>query len=112
MAETLDPQSPHWDMFAHQLPDGSHADFGSRLFVKFHGENRPIVPVRLFEDPEGRYHGWLAEGEDTPSMIWPTAMQLGMCFPYGIEVEIEQGKGRPIRLRCEALEDSIEHGKE
>ncbi len=95
----------HWDMFAQDYGNDRWMHFGSKRYADMHGGSEPTVAVRLTEDPGGEYHGWLETGEDTPSMIWPSRAQLTMCFAYGMQVEIDKGRGVPIRLRCESLQN-------
>jgi hypothetical protein len=90
-------------MWAQDYGNDLWMHFGSKRYADIHGGDEPTVAVRLIEDPDGEYHGWLETGEDTPSMIWPSRAQLTMCFAYGIQVEIDKGRGVPIRLRCESL---------
>jgi hypothetical protein len=45
------------------------------------------------------YWGW--EDIETPgkfSMIWPSLVQLSICFPYGWKGSEESGKGRRVAL--------------
>jgi hypothetical protein len=93
----------HWDMFAYAYGNDLWMHFGSKRYVESHRLSKPIEAVRLTEDPDGKYHGWIRTEEDIPRMIWPSAGQLAMCFAYGMQVEIEKGRGVPIRLRCESL---------
>ena len=60
--------------------------------------------VRLREDPDGTHWGWEATGRGTFSMVQPSRMQLEMCFPYGMEVAVKKGDGRPVCLSVEELE--------
>ena len=72
---------------------------GPEFYVKLHGLDEPIVEVLLTEDSDGPYYGWLATGEDSPSMIWPSEGQFSMCFPYGPKVAEDKGDGKPLRFR-------------
>jgi hypothetical protein len=92
-----------WYMYAYD-DDDLFEYFGDLWWVKLHGLSNPIVPVRLTEDPEGRYYGWLATGEDEPNMIWPSKAQFEMCFPYGPKAEEERGRGQTVRLSVERLQ--------
>ena len=103
IGSTLDRFVRHWDMFAQDYGNNRWMHFGSKRYADMHGGNEPTVAVRLTEDPDGEYYGWLKTGEDTPSMIWPSRVQLMMCFTYGMQVAIDKGQGVPIRLRCESL---------
>lgn len=56
------------------------------------------VPVWVEEDAEGDYYGWkYADGHI--SMIWPSMIQLQMCFPYGMQVAIDNKDGVDVRLK-------------
>jgi hypothetical protein len=60
-------------------------------------------------DPEVTHYGW--EYMDKPgsvTMIWPRArgrddltpwLSLNVCFAYGMQAEIDAGKGRMVALR-------------
>ena len=98
---TQSPEARHWDTWAKDYGNNEWRHFGSAFFARMRGGEKPVVAVRLIEDAEGPYHGWLKTGEDTPCMIWPSAIQLEMCFPYGMAAAIGKGGGQPIRLRCE-----------
>ena len=93
----------HWDMWAQDYGNDRWMSFGSKRYADMHGGSEPTVAVRLTEDLDGAYHGWMETGSDVPCMIWPSSVQLGMCFAYGMQVEVDKGRGVPIRLRCESL---------
>jgi len=59
-----------------------------------------VVEVEVREDPEGTYFGWLDAHRDSgfPSLIWPSRLQLEMCFPSGTQVEVDRGEGRVVQL--------------
>jgi hypothetical protein len=86
-----------WRMFAPAFSD-RYWHFGTLAFVKLHYMSHPIVEVVLTVDPEGPYWGWLRAGAPAPTMIWPSWMQLDMCFPGGAQVEEELGRGLILRL--------------
>ena len=91
-----------WNMYAQDLGDGHLSAFGEEWWSKLHGDE-PVIPVKLIEDPEGDFYGWLETDSDTPCMIWGTKIQFEMCFPYGVQSEVDLGRGKPIRLRCERV---------
>lgn len=73
----------------------------------------PAVPVRLVEDPEGQYWGWLHSERDglfprrastTPEMVQPHQGMYTMQFPYGPKAEEERGHGRTVRLSVTGLD--------
>jgi len=96
--------SRSWRMYAHQ-EDGYFENFGERWWVKIHGLDLPVVEVVLTEDPEGTCYGWLATGEETPTMIWPSRAQFEVCFPCGWRAEEDAGRGRMVRMRAEKAPD-------
>jgi len=63
------------------------------------------IPVRITENKDGEYYGWIDKGDDSPVMIWPSRNLFEMCFPYGSQIEVEKGKGRVIRMVCESLQE-------
>lgn len=64
-------------------------------------ESRPPVPVVVTEDPAGPYWGWLPAGEDWPVMVQPTRARFEVQFPYGVDGQEKEGRGRVVRLRIE-----------
>lgn len=95
-----------WLACAHYYDDGPqgrcfYAHIGARRWVELHGLKREIVDVKITEDPQGDYWGWLATDETRPSMIWASLAQFRICFPYGPEAEVQRGKGVILRLRVE-----------
>lgn len=105
-----------WSAFAglETGPDGEGSlrnVYPTETQVSMCGATR-IVPVRLREAEEGEeetHWGWL-EPDREPSMIYPSRVQLGMCFPYGIEAEIRAGRGREVRLVVEVADPDRDEG--
>lgn len=90
-----------------------YSTIGPKPWVALHGLSAPIVPVAVTEvgadDPEATHWGWIDAGSDTPAwaLVWPSRAQYEVCFPYGVLLEEERGKGRTVRLRVEgSREDS------
>ena len=80
----------------------------SRRWVELHGISAPIVEVIVRERADGdpantEYWGWLRSGDDKFTMIWPSWDRFSMCFPYGVSVAEEQGRGRAHRLHVEEV---------
>jgi hypothetical protein len=98
-----------WRMYAH-LDSGTLTNLGSYPYVKGHGLPYPIVEVLVVlvaeNDPSGTHWGWLAKGEDVPSMIWPYWGQYSMCFLYGVRAEEGAGHGRTLRLHVAISQES------
>lgn len=94
--------------FAERLPKGYTFFFPSVMQVMMCGAKRQdVVLVDLVEDPNGTYWGWEdAEKPGRFSMIWPSFVQLQVCFPYGIDIEEKKGKGRRVQLRVDLIDDS------
>lgn len=57
-----------------------------------------IIKLDVIEDDNGSYWGFY-DGEI--SMIWPSLIQLEMCFPYGLKTAEDCGKGKHIKLKIE-----------
>ncbi len=88
-------------------------NFGSREHVT-RGYGGDVVPLRVTEDSEGQYWGWI-DNEDwraergyrsndgVPTFIQPHHGMFTMQFPYGPEAEQERGRGHIVRLVVEDL---------
>lgn len=103
-----------WSLHAHDVR-GTYWHVGERRWVEMHGLTHPIVPVIAREhigdarDPKVTHYGWeYANKPGRVAMIWPRAsgredispwMLLGMCFTYGMQAEIDAGKGKMVALR-------------
>ena len=82
----------------------------SRWWVGLHGSTDPIVRVRVRErlptDPSSNYWGWLdATDPSYYHFVWPSEVQLDMCFPYGPKAEEKKGRGRKVNLIVEEILD-------
>lgn len=80
----------------------------SRRWVELHFLSHPIVKVRVRErqpsDPLSNYWGWLdAANPAAYTMVWPSEVQLDMCFPYGPQAEEARGRGRKVNLIVEEI---------
>lgn len=80
----------------------------SRGWVELFGFPEPIVKVsvreRLPTDPPSNYWGWLST--DFPEhyqLVWPSEIQLDICFFSGPKVAEERGRGRKVNLMVEEL---------
>lgn len=107
-----------WEMYAQRRirHDGFEffMNFGSQELVeRFYGGD--VRPVRVTEDPDGPYYGWIASADywdgryyhgGIPELIQPGRGMFSMQFPYGPEPEQDRGKGRIVRLRVEEVERS------
>lgn len=100
--------------YAHKIlreQDGTYYYYNahtSRMFVKLHYYPNPIVKVsvreRVATDPPSNYWGWLdAMAPHHYIFVWPSEVQLDMCFPYGPKVEEDRGRGRKVNLVVEEL---------
>lgn len=96
-----------YDMWAYDRGDWFQY-FGDERYVKFHGLPHPAVKVRLVEDSDGEYFGWLPASEWLPRMIWRGWTCFSVQFPYGPEAEEKAGRGRIVRLRVERAEAPCE----
>jgi len=121
------PTGRTWNLHAH-ASRGTYWHIGTERWVKLHGLTDPVVPVLLEEwlgdprDPEVTHYGWEynakpGSGEynakpGSVTMIYPRAkgerpdllpwLSLNMCFAYGMQAEIDAGKGKMVALRITA----------
>lgn len=103
-----------WNLWAY----ASRSTFwhiGAKRWVELHGLSDPIVPVLVEEctgdvlGSEVTHYGWeYTEKPGSVTMIWPRAtnndrlkpwMSLEMCFAYGMQAEVDAGKGNMVALR-------------
>lgn len=80
----------------------------SLRWVQLHGVPWPIVQVRLREriatDPPSPYWGWIsADDPERYCFVWPSEVQLNICFPCGPEAEEKRGRGRKVNLVIEEI---------
>jgi hypothetical protein len=94
-----DPRS--WELFgAANEKNGVYSVVGDAFFVRLHGMTP--VPIRLVEDPEGIYFGWLDAQEDEPDPLFVQHERIfEISFPYGSKAEEDAGHGKKVRLRIE-----------
>lgn len=89
-------------MYAVRLKDGLLHYVGDRRMIEFCDLGELILPVsvRLVadDDPAATHWAWLRTGKETPEMVYPRRVLFNVCFPYGAEVEQENGRGRIVRL--------------
>lgn len=94
---------------------GTPWHIGDRRWVELHLSSDPIIAVLVEEldcepaDPAVTHYGWryTDKPDSTPCMIFPRTdaphlkphMFLDMCFAYGMEVEVNAGKGNMVALR-------------
>lgn len=111
-----------WQFWAHRYESGALWHIGAREWVELHQLTDPMVAVFVEEilgDPYGvevTHYGWqYALGSryrhgDAPTMIQVRTgndpanpkrgrMFLDMCFPYGVDAEVERGDGNIVALR-------------
>lgn len=96
--------------FAHMIlnDDGTfyfNHIFGNRLSTEFCSGNSKsqVYEVTFVKDDNQEVHeglqeywGWFSEGR--LSMVFPNHTMFKMCFPYGYEVEVKNGKGVALKL--------------
>lgn len=96
-----------WDMHAgrHTLHSGEDEfiDFGDPWYVQAHGHDI-VHPVRLVEDPDGDYTGWIDTGQTAPVMIYRREI-FPVCFPHGVASAVDKGHGAPVSLRPEPRDE-------
>lgn len=50
------------------------------------------------------YWGWLDFDDNKYKMIWPNYKLFHCCFPYGVKVEEQSGRGKSYRLKLVSYE--------
>lgn len=104
------PEPGRWRMWAHRYDNGDLHNLGSRRYVEFHGVPKPIVEVDVVEVAEGdsaaTHWGWIRAGETEPIMIYPREVLFRVCFPYGVQAEVDAGKGCVVRLAVSEVDDA------
>lgn len=102
-----------WDAHAAGTdPDREPTVYGDEFYVRLHGLSH-CWTGRLVEDPDGDLRGWFDLGTDglrspddqtkPPSMVHHHRI-FPVCFPYGVEAEVERGRGVVVHLRWEPLD--------
>ena len=99
-----------WRMWAHRYDDGKYYDLGEKWWVEIHGLPYPIVEVDVREvgddDPSATHWAWMKTGETEPLFAHPYRGGLTICFTYGVEIEVKNGKGRVVRLAVTEVADA------
>jgi len=91
--------------YAFKKNERFHSIFNHPVGTKMCGSGI-VYTVSITENSEGNYWGW--EDKDKPGeyvMIWPSRVQLEMCFPYGMKVAINKNEGRPVQLKIEQMQE-------
>lgn len=76
-------------MFANHYENNHEAPFqhffSSAFVVRLHGFKEPVVEVRVFSrakgPDDGGYWGWYDNKRAAFVHVWPSKMQVEMCFP-------------------------------
>jgi len=104
------PDLGPWRMWAHRYDNGDLHNLGSRRYVEAHGLRKPIIEVDVAEvsddDPAATHWGWMRPTDTEPVMIYPREVLFRVCFPYGVQAEVDAGKGRMVRLAVAEVADA------
>jgi hypothetical protein len=102
-----------WQLFAMERKEGFAHFYPSTMQLKMCG-NDPMAFVQLTVDPEGSHWGWYHShhphnrgSRGQVSMIYPSLVQVRICFTYGPEAETARGRGDIVRLRVEKLRAAV-----
>lgn len=87
---------------AYWYNDFTHSEWATQLYDD---KEKPIkVRVRELKDEEqSHYYAWWSNEENQFIFVHPTRNILEMCFPYGLEAEIERNKGKDYNVFIEIL---------
>jgi hypothetical protein len=88
-------------LYAHEAatPDGVVLEdiFDHPSTTRLCNDEAEIVEFLAVEDAEGAHWSW-KEPDGGISMIFGSRLELDMCFPFGMQAEIDRGEGEPVRL--------------
>jgi len=90
-----------WETYSHEYSQG-FTHFGTQAKLKFYDSKNDSVAVRLIEDPEGNYMGWIPTGQTEPIMVIRKHI-FDIQFPDGHKANERDGKGLAISLRVEKI---------
>ncbi len=81
--------------------EGNHPNFCS-----LYDNKGQIDKVVIEEDKKGKsqYWAWWDHEKEIYRMVYPSRVQVEMCFPYGYKIEEEKGNGRLCRVKIKSLE--------
>jgi len=79
-------------------------------------EPHPIFKVEVSENadpnagqniggPSGSYWGWWNSEDNSFHFVFPSRLQVDMCFPYGAKAEEERGRGKMMPVNVTVLEE-------
>lgn len=68
------------------------------LKMKMSDNQEPPAKNSNIDSTKPDYWGWYDNEEQKFLLIFPAYFMLNMCFPYGMKVEEEAGKGKAYRL--------------
>lgn len=99
-------QAREWDVFAEEtgdpkLPFNSITNWQEALAMSGVPASK-MVTARLIEDAEGDLRGWIDTGETEIVMVQHKKI-FPIQFAYGVEAEVEHGKGEVVSLRIEKI---------
>lgn len=102
-----------WQLFALQRDGGFEHFFQSTTQLTMCGDG-PMWLVHLVIHHEGPLWGWYhshhpchGDYRGQVSMIYPSEMQVRICFPYGAEQATKRGHGEIVRLRAEPVRPAV-----
>jgi hypothetical protein len=91
------------------------------LTLAYHCSDSDIVKVKATEredqtlpkdKKEIAYIGWLKPGKDVPILIQPCYMLFEIQFTYGVEVEVNRGKGVTVCMDFEEIEEDADENND
>ena len=104
LALNTPPEGAETPMFASGQEDwcSFYHIYSSRMAVSMCGvADADIVPVMVREQVDGGHWGWWDHEHQAFAMIWPSKVQVEMCFPYGYRAAEWAGDGKLVELLVE-----------
>jgi hypothetical protein len=65
--------------------------------------NKPFELRDKHNDDKQVYWGWMKDDEESCSLIYPSQAEFHVCFPYGVSVEEEAGRGKAYVLHVQEV---------
>lgn len=102
----MNTESREWFAFSERRTDGKFTTIEKwQEAMLFSGVPQSrIVKVRLVEDAEGEYLGWLDNDDNGEISMIQHNRVFAIQFPYGVAAAVERGEGVPVPLRVEIVE--------
>jgi len=99
-------ESAHTDLYAHFRDGYWWHLYPSKVALRMCSvPEEDMKRVRVSYDENGAYWGWWDAEKEHFTMIWPSRVQVEICFPYGSAAEERRGRGKLVQLKVEEIQE-------